>query len=99
MQQSLIIKMLKMSPRAIGKHNPEAPDDEDAGQETPVLAPASQVEIHAQAAAASEDAAQEETCTQKAAEAPALAYRSWSIPTMSETFDFDCNRFPRIQQT
>ena len=49
-------------------HNADAPDDEDAGQETPVLA---QVEIQEMAAAASEDAlaqaaaAQEETLAQK----------------------------------
>ena len=52
-------------------HHADAPDDEDAGQETPVLAPAALVEIQAQAAAASEDApaqaaaAQEETPAQK----------------------------------
>ena len=52
-------------------HNADAPDGEDAGQETPVLAPAAQVEIQAQAAGASEDApapaaaAQEETPAQK----------------------------------
>ena len=75
-------------------HNADAPDDEDAGQETPALAPAAQVEIQAQAAAASEDApgqaaaAKEETRTQKKApEAPVLAYCIWPMPTMSETLD------------
>ena len=41
-------------------HNADAPDDEDAGQDTPVLAPTAQAEIQAQAAAA-----QEETPAQK----------------------------------
>ena len=75
-------------------HHADAPDDEDAGQETPVLAPAAQVEIQAQAAGASEDApgtrrcrTRRDSCTEMAAEAPVLAYCIWPIPTMSETLD------------
>ena len=75
-------------------HNADAPDDEDAGQETPVLAPGAQVEIQAQAAAASEDAPGTGRCstrrdfrTEKAAEAPVRAYCIWPMPTMSETLD------------
>ena len=70
-------------------HNADAPDDEDAGQETPVLAPAAQVEIQAQAGGASEDApgtgrcsTRRNSCTEKAP-----AYCIWPMPTISETLD------------
>ena len=88
-------------------HHADAPDDEDAGQETPVLVPAAQVEIQAQAAGASEDApgtgrcsTRRDSCTENAPEAPVLACCIWPTPTMSETLDsVGIVFYPRIHQT
>ena len=58
-------------------HNADAQDNEDEGQETPELAPAAQVEIQAQAAAALEDAPSQAAETLAQARRQRSGHHTW----------------------
>ena len=88
MQQILITKMLKMSPRADGTCITRMPQM--------MRMRVRRLQYWPQIQAGScciggcsrtgRCSTRRDSCTEKAAEAPVLAYRIWPIPTMSETF-------------